>query len=306
MAHRKPGTRRRNTVELTRAEDASDDVLVRENGREYPIDSGIATFEKVAGYADSWNLLINGQYSSHITVGEPTRLSFPYMQWIAAGVAWFERETGTEPRRITHLGGAGCSLARYMAATYPSSRNTVVEIDSALADLARNLCDIPRAPHVKIRVGDARNVTESFRPASRDIVIRDVFSSSTPPVPLTTVGFTEAVQSSLAQPGLYAVNCGAQAGLDTAKREAATLRETFAHVALIADSTVLKGKRGGNIVFLASSVQLPQRDSSAATALSSDVMRGRVPAVYKDPAWVAQFSAGAAVICDPRTPQDAD
>ena len=36
--------------------------------------------------------------------------------------------------RITHLGGGACSMARYFADLYPTSRNTVVELDAKLAD----------------------------------------------------------------------------------------------------------------------------------------------------------------------------
>lgn len=306
MGHKKTHCRRRKSSVQSQGvgSDTNDTELVRENGREFPIDSGVASFEKVAGYEDAWNLLVNGQYSSHITVGDPTRLTFPYMQWIAASIAWFARATGVSPRRLTHLGGAGCSLARYMSARYPESRNTVVEIDAKLAELARALCDVPRAPQVKIRVGEARTITESFRPSSRDVVIRDVFSSDATPRPLTTLEFANAVHRSLAKPGLYVVNCGVKGALETAKREAATLCEAFPRVGLIADHTVLKGKRSGNIIFVASSVELPTRDSQEATALTADVMRGTVPAMYKDAAWVQEFSAGAPVLTDPLADQD--
>lgn len=306
MGHKKTHShKRKNSATGSDGGSNSEETkLIRENGREYPIDSGVASFEKVAGYEDAWNLLVNGQYSSHITVGDPTRLAFPYMQWIAASIAWFARSTGVSPRRITHLGGVGCSLARYVSARYPESRNTVVEIDAKLAELARALCDVPRAPQVKIRVGEARAVTESFRPSSRDIVIRDVFSADFTPRILTTLEFANAVHRSLAEPGLYVVNCGVRGALETAKREAVTLREAFPHVGLIADHTVLKGKRGGNIIFVASSAELPVRDSQEATALTADVMRGTVPAMYKDAAWVEDFCAGAQVLTDPPTGQN--
>ena len=58
----------------------------------------------------------------------------------------------------------------------------VVEIDAKLAELVRGWFDIPRAPLVRIRVGEARAVTESLSEDSRDLVIRDVFSGSTTPV----------------------------------------------------------------------------------------------------------------------------
>lgn len=186
-----------------------------------------------------------------------------------------------------------------MAATYAQSSNTVVEIDAALARLARELCDVPKAPRVKIRVGEAREVTESLRPGSFDVVIRDVFSGSTTPSPLCTQEFFQAVAHSMQSSGIVLVNCAARSSLNHARSEAATLASVFSNVGLIADHTVLKGKRGGNIIFLASNNPLPRRNSPAATTLGAEVMRGQVPAHYMDPSWVERFASGGEVLRDP-------
>lgn len=41
-------------------------------------------------------------------------------------------------------------MARYFADLYPTSRNTVVELDAKLAEYVRAWFDIPKAPRVKI------------------------------------------------------------------------------------------------------------------------------------------------------------
>ena len=46
---------------------------------------------------------------------------------------------------------------------------------------------------MKIRVGDAREVTDAFKPATRDVIIRDVFTSATTPRNLTTVEFLSLI-----------------------------------------------------------------------------------------------------------------
>ena len=143
----------------------------------YEIDTGVA--EVLHEPDGSMVLLVNGVPSSHIVPGDPERLDFEYMRWIADFLDTHYPDEAKSKSRITHLGGGACTLARYFASKWKGSRSTVVEIDSDLAVLARELFDIPRAPTVKIRVGDAREVTDSFKPATRDVIIRDVFSSAT-------------------------------------------------------------------------------------------------------------------------------
>ena len=64
-----------------------------------------------------------------------------------------------------------------------------MELDAKLAEYVREWFDIPKSPRVKIRVGDAGTVTRSFAPASRDVVIRDVFAVDKTPAGLTSVDF---------------------------------------------------------------------------------------------------------------------
>ena len=151
----------------------------------YPISTGEAELVPDGYHADGWLLLINGVQSSHVIVGQPRMLDFEYMRWIAAVLdLHIQIHLNPEKLRITHLGGGACSLARYCADVYPNSRNTVVELDAKLAEHVRDWFDIPKSPRVKIRVGDAGTVTRSFAPASRDVVIRDVFAVDKTPVNL--------------------------------------------------------------------------------------------------------------------------
>lgn len=261
---------------------------------EYPIDTGTAELEPDAFHPGAWLLKINGVQSSHVILGEPRELAFEYMRWIAAGVEPFvERHLDPAKLRITHLGGGACSMARYFADLWPESRNTVVELDGALAARVREWFDIPRAPRVKIRVGEARAVTDGFAPASRDVVVRDVFAGAVTPTPLTTVEFFARVHESLAPGGLYVANCGDTRQMLGARAEVAGLLEVFAHVAVIADPPMLKGRRYGNIILLASDTPLPVEDDDEAARLARTLLGGAVPAQYKDEAWARRFASGA-------------
>lgn len=243
---------------------------------------------------DGWLLSVDGTPSSHIVLGEPRKLIFEYMRWMATGIESFvSQHLDAEKLRITHLGGGACTLARYFADVYPGSRNTVVELDRELARLVREWFDIPRSPRVKIRVDDARAVAQDFTPASRDIIIRDVFTDAETPYNLSTVEFFAHCHRGLAPGGLYVANCGDNSDLKVARAEVAGMLEVFDHVAAIADPPMLKGRRYGNIVFLASDTPLPDAASPAAAEMTRQLLGGGVPAHYRDAAWVRRFASGA-------------
>ena len=127
----------------------------------YRIDTGVAELVPDGDNPSGWLLKLNGVQSSHVDLADPLRLEFEYMRWI---VALVESQWSRSARlRVLHLGGAACSLARYLVAAYPDSRNVVVEIDARLAEYVRGWFSLPRAPLLKIRVGEARQVTESLR-----------------------------------------------------------------------------------------------------------------------------------------------
>ena len=234
-----------------------------------------------------WELLVNGVPSSHIAAN-PAQLEYEYMRWIAA-IAVRHIDSHLDPRtlRITHLGGGGCSLARFFVDRYPRSRNTVVELDGDLAQLVRKWFELPRAPQLKIRVGDAATVVQSFVPASRDIVIRDVFAGATTPDSCASREFFRQISQSLAAGGIYIANCGDHSQLRLAKSELRSMSEVFHSVAVIADPAMLKGRRYGNIILIASNSPLPLADDPS---LAKQLLRGAVPAQYKDNDWTRRFA----------------
>lgn len=213
----------------------------------HPIDTGTAELapDTVAG---GWLLTINGAHSSHIDPDDPTLLDFDYMRQMAAVIE--ERHPDEARLRVLHLGAAACTMPRYLAARYPDARQVAVELDAELARLVREWFDLPRAPLLRIRVGDARAVLESLHPDSRDIVIRDAFADSVTPEHLTTREFVGAVADVLTPGGLYIANCGDSRDLRRARAEVATIGEVFTHVGIIADSSMLKGRRTGNLVII--------------------------------------------------------
>ncbi|MGV9710293.1 spermidine synthase [Gordonia sp. NPDC003424] len=230
----------------------------------YRIDTGIAELARdpVAG---GWLLTINGAQSSYLHT-DPGLLDFEYMRQMAAVMA--DRFDRAEPLRVLHLGAAACALPRYLAATYPNARQVAVEIDGELARLAREWFDLPRAPRLRIRVGDAREVVSSLTEHTRDVVIRDAFVGARTPKHLTTAGFVRRVRQVLAPGGLYLANCGDNRNLTVARAEVATAASVFENVAVIADAAMLKGRRTGNLVLAASDRPVEDTPELVRTLLS--------------------------------------
>lgn len=261
----------------------------------YDIDTGTCELIEDRHGGDSWLVKVNGVESSHIDLNDPERLDFEYMRWIAnlAQSQWDPRMEPDVKLRTLHLGGGACTLARYLSAVYPEARQVAVEVDGRMAALVREWFGLPRAPLLRIRVGDARAVTETLTESSRDLVIRDVFSGNTTPHSLTTTEFTGHVRRVLAPGGIYVVNCGDTRDLTGAKREAATISAHFEHTAIIADPAMLKGRRYGNIVIAGSDVPI-----AVDPGLVRELLVGSVPATLWRDEQVRKFSGSAKVLGD--------
>ncbi|MHC6218960.1 spermidine synthase [Arthrobacter sp. MMS24-S77] len=260
----------------------------------YYIDTGDCELVADPDNSNGWLLKINGVMSSHIDVAEPLFLDFEYMRWIAALVESKWPPEAKPKLRALHLGGGACSLARYFHAAYPDARQVVVELDGKLAEYVRGWFDLPKAPLLRIRVGEAREVTESLTPDTRDLIIRDVFAGAFTPRALTTREFNDHAQRVLAPGGLYIVNSGDAPDLKNAREDAATIADTFAHTMIIADPAMLKGRRYGNMIMAGS--HEPFGDDPQ---LARKLLGGAVPAHIWDDARVRAFAVGAHVRHDP-------
>ncbi|WP_457965276.1 fused MFS/spermidine synthase [Arthrobacter sp. D1-29] len=264
----------------------------------YYIDTGDCQLIADQDNSNGWLLKINGVMSSHIDLADPLFLDFEYMRWMAALIEsrWPPKPKTGQPARLRglHLGGGACSLARYFHAAYPDARQVVVELDGKLAEYVRGWFDLPKAPLLRLRVGEAREVTETLTPDTRDFIIRDVFAGSLTPRALTTAEFNEHIRRVLAPGGMYVVNSGDAPNLLNAREDAATIAASFEHTMIIADPAMLKGRRYGNMVMAGSDVPLdgdPQ--------LARRLLGGAVPAHIWDDAQVRAFAAGSPVRHDP-------
>ena len=99
--------------------------------------SGVAELVADADRPRAWTLRVDGIPQSHVDLDDPRYLEFEYMRRLGH-LADLAAPSG-EPLRVLHLGGGGLTLARYVAATRPGSRQLAVDSDAALVDLVRRL-----------------------------------------------------------------------------------------------------------------------------------------------------------------------
>ncbi|MCL2454342.1 MAG: fused MFS/spermidine synthase [Micrococcales bacterium] len=250
------------------------------------IDTGIAELVLDGGGV---TLMVNGVPSSFVDLDDPTHLEFEYQQYMAALIG----ELPAGPLRVVHLGGGACGLALAILAARPGSRQVAVEVDARLVELVRTWFDLPRPPALRIRVADARSWLDGARPGVADVVVRDVFAHDEVPAELVTVEVARMVSRALVPGGLYLVNCVDRPPLNRSRAEAATLLTVFEHVAVVAESGVLRGRRNGNVVLAASDTPLDE------AACSRALRQGVVPARVLVGGRARAFAGSAAVLTDP-------
>lgn len=253
----------------------------------------LARLEESRTRPGAWTLYVDGTPQSHVDLEDPEWLGFEYVRRIGHAVD-LVRPAG-EPITAVHLGGGAFTLPRYVIATRPGSRQQVVELESDLVDFVREHLPLPRGAQVRVRHGDARDVLAKL-PAGLhgavDLAVVDIFSGARTPAHATSAEFYGLVAPLLAPGGILAVNVADGAGLAFARSQAATLAHVFAHLAIAADTSMLKGRRFGNVVMYASDGELPF--ASMPRRLASDPS----PAKLVEGDELVRFIAGAPVVTD--------
>lgn len=258
---------------------ATEETVTRE------VDSGVAELVPDLDVPDAWVLYVNGTAQSHVDLTDPTSVEFEYIRRLAH-VADLAAPPG-EPIRALHLGGGALTLPRYIAATRPGSSQQVAEIDTALTDLVRSHLPLDRDWRIRIRQGDAREILAKAPEATFDLIVTDVFVGARTPAHLTTVEYATLAARALTPTGIYTANITDGTRLTFARAQVATLRAVFPHVCVLAEPAVLRGRRFGNLILVASPTDLPVEDLSRRTA--ADPFPGRTT----HDAELTRFTGGA-------------
>ncbi len=250
--------------------------------------TGVAELVPDPDRDSAFTLLLDGAPQSHVDLADPTHLTFEYIRRMATAIDLIAPPG--EPLRALHLGGGGLTLPRYIAATRPGSPQRVVEIDGELVDLVRRSLPLPARASIKVRVGDAREAVSGMRDGSYDLVVLDVFAGARTPAHLASVEFVTEVARVLTPSGWLIANIADGPPLRYARSQVATIRAALPSACLVADSSVLRGRRYGNLVVLAG--RTPPPIAGLTRRAAGDWFPGRVE-IDLD-----RFAGGVAAVTD--------
>jgi spermidine synthase len=218
-------------------------------------------------------VVVDGQPQSYVQPDDPELLVFEYVQHLAIAL------TALPPGRlaVTHVGGAGLTLPRWVEATRPGSPQVVLEPDAALTELVRRELPLPRRHRIRVRPQDGLTGIRALADDSADAVVTDAYAAGQVPAELSGAAYLNQVARVLAPDGMALWNLADESGLRWVARMLATIRVALPHVALIATHEVLKGKRFGNSVVVAGVRPLPLdslRRGVAGAALPTGLREG--------------------------------
>ena len=296
------GTTRETTAALLVRADTGEmtDNLVRQRARRRAVHQevrfGMAELVPDLSRTGSWLLFIDGIPQSQVDLDDPSYLEFEYVRRIGH-VADLAFPPG-DPLRALHLGGGALTLPRYLAHTRPGSRQLVAELDAELTELVRKHLPLPPGRRIRVRAEDAREVLELARSGSYDLVISDVFAGARTPFHLTTAECAAAAARALRPGGVFAANVADGPPLKHARQAVATIRSVYKEACMIAEPSVLRGRRLGNLVLTGSDRSLPVE------ALRRAVAADPFPARVVEGAELFRFASGASVVTDATEPSD--
>lgn len=200
-----------------------------------------------------WLLTVDRIRQSYVDLDDPTYLDFEYVQAFADVLDALPAGR----LAITHVGGGACTLARYVAATRPGSPQIIFEPDAELTALVRARLPLPRNGRIRIRATDGRAGVAALADASADVVVLDAFRGGRVPGELSTREFFAEAARVLRQDGVLLANVADGPPVTYTRRLLAAVRTVLPEHLLIAEPSVLRGRRYGNVVLAASRAALP-------------------------------------------------
>lgn len=215
-------------------------------------------------HADRYELSVDGIAQSVVSMSEPTMLEYAYTRHIARAMD-AAAEPGA-PLFTVHLGAGALTLARYVEATRAGSPQLVVEFEPALYAAVIAALPLPPGADVRVVFGDARAVADAALPdekpspepssPSREWVdarftVVDLWDAAVIRHRVASQEFYRRVAARSAASGVVAVNLLDGHPFEYARRQAATLRSVFEHVAVVLDAEPEddEGPLGNVVVF---------------------------------------------------------
>lgn len=190
---------------------------------------------------------------SAVDLGDPALLAFEYVQHLALAL---DALAPGGPLRVTHVGGGALTLPRWVHHTRPGSPQIVLEPDVPLTASVRRELPLPRGHRIRVRPVTGEEGLAALADASADVVVLDAFVGGRVPAALTTLEWLGDARRVLGPGGLFLANVTDEPGMRYVARVAAGAQEAFGHATVVGLHEVLKGRRFGNLVLVASGAPL--------------------------------------------------
>lgn len=233
-------------------------------------------------------LVLDTVTHAYVDYDDPTNLRFTSIRMFASAIDAMT----AGPIDAVHIGGGGYSVASWLTATRPGTRNTILELDGKLVDFVDERFE--PAPVHELLIGDAR-ISLGKAGSDFDVAIGDAFGGLAVPWHLTTVEFLGEIAASLTDDGFYIMNLIDHGDLAFLRAELATAADVFDHVAVV--TLPQRFDTGGNFMIVASKRPI-QADSIVEHASRLDL---EVTIVMDE---LDRFVAGADPLTDDFAPVD--
>lgn len=200
-------------------------------------------------HPNAWVVRVGGADQSFIDLDDPTHLEFDYVQRIADVVDLVAPPGGRI--RVVHVGGAGMTLPRYIAHTRPTSAQIVLEPDAELTAEVRERAPLPPRSGIKVRPVGGREGLAAMPDDYVELLVVDAFAGARVPGELASAEAMAEYGRVLSGSGTLVMNITDSAPLAWTRRLLAGAARQFGDMALVAESSTLKGRRFGNLVLVA-------------------------------------------------------
>jgi hypothetical protein len=198
-------------------------------------------------------VVVDGTPQSYVQPDDPRLLVFEYVQHFAL----VADALPPGPLAVTHVGGAGLTFPRYLEESRPGSTQVVLEPDAELTEVVRRELPLPRRHRIRVRPVDGASGMRALADGSADLVVVDAYAQGRIPAELTTVEFLTEVRRVVRPDGVLLLNVADEARRRFLGRVLATLPAAgYADRLVLATSEVLRGRRFGNSVVVASAMPL--------------------------------------------------
>ncbi|WP_347125184.1 hypothetical protein [Microbacterium sp. SY138] len=227
-----------------------------------------------------FELSVDGIPQSVVSMTDPTALEYDYIQHIARAMD-AAAEPGA-PLFTVHLGAGALTLARYVAATRAGSPQLAVEFEPALYTAVVAALPLPSGTDLRVIFGDARAVADADLPDEKrssapsssvpavaaaaaestaidtdwvdaQFTVVDLWDAAVIRHRVASQEFYRRVAARSAAAGVVAVNLLDGHPFEYSRRQAATLRTVFDHVAVVLDAEPEDDEGPlGNVVIFAS------------------------------------------------------